>query len=309
MVTSETMRVRMEKTLLQVQESVCAAFERIDGTRFREDSWTRQEGGSGLTRVLQNGHVFEKAGVNTSTVSGTMTREAAQTARVGDGNFADDAIPFFVTSISLVVHPYNPMAPTSHAHYRYFELGDGNVPASWSSFSGSADLTPYYLFEEDAAHFHRIHKEVCDRYDTTLYPRFKQACDDYFYLPHRQEQRGVGGIFLGNLNAYDQEMLADLTTSCAEAFLPAYLPIIERRKDLPFTEVHTRWHRLRRGRYVEFNLVNDRGTAFGLKTGGRVESILMSLPPIASWEYDYQPTPGSEEARLLEVLKNPRQWV
>ena len=309
MVTSETLRVRMEKTLLHVQDTVCEALERIDGTRFREDTWTRQEGGSGLTRVMQYGHVFEKAGVNTSTISGTMTREAAQTARVGDGNFTDDAIPFFVTSISLVVHPCNPLAPTSHAHYRYFELGDGTAPASWSSFSGSADLTPYYLFEEDATHFHRTHKAACDRYDTALYLRFKQACDDYFYLPHRHEHRGIGGIFLGNLNAYDQKMLADLTTSCVEAFLPAYLPIVERRKDLPFTESHTRWQRLRRGRYVEFNLVNDRGTAFGLKTGGRVESILMSLPPVAGWEYDYQPDPGSEEARLLEVLKQPRQWV
>ncbi len=308
MITSETMRTRMEKTLLQVQDIVCKALERIDGTVFREDSWTREGGGSGLTRVMQNGNVFEKAGVNTSTVSGTMTREAAQTASVGSGNFAGDHIPFFVTSISLVIHPHNPLAPTSHAHYRYFELDDGAGPAS-RSFSGSADLTPYYLFEEDARHFHRIHKEACDRYDTAFYPRFKQACDDYFYLPHRQEHRGVGGIFLGNLNAYDQEMLAGLTTSCAEAFLPAYLPIIERRKDLPFTDAHRRWQSLRRGRYVEFNLINDRGTAFGLKTGARVESILMSLPPVAGWEYDYQPAPDSEEARLLEVLKKPQQWI
>lgn len=309
MVMQETMRVRMEKTLLGVQDTVCAALEQIGGTRFHEDSWTRQEGGSGLTRVMQDGDVFEKAGVNTSTISGTMTREAARTARVDDDNFADDHIPFFVTSISLVVHPRNPLVPTSHAHYRYFEMSNGTASAFWSSFSGSADLTPYYLFEEDAEHFHRVHKAACDRYDTALYPRFKQACDDYFYLPHRHEHRGIGGIFLGNLNTYHKQMLADLTTSCAEAFLPAYLPIVERRKDLPFTEAHTRWQRLRRGRYVEFNLVNDRGTAFGLKTDGRVESILMSLPPIAGWEYDYQPAPTSEEARLLEVLKNPRQWV
>lgn len=308
MVTNETMRVRMEKTLLNVQDAVCEALERIDGTSFREDAWTRQESGDGLTRVIQNGNVFEKAGVNTSTISGTMTREAAQTARVGNGNFAGDRIPFFVTSISLVVHPYNPLVPSTHAHYRYFEMDDGAASASLS-FSGSADLTPYYLFEEDARHFHRVHKDACDRYDTALYPRFKQACDEYFYLPHRQEHRGVGGIFLGNLSAYDQEMLAALTTSCAEAFLPAYLPIVERRKDLPFTEAHRRWQSLRRGRYVEFNLVNDRGTAFGLKTGGRVESILMSLPPVAGWEYAYQPAPDSEEARLLEVLKKPRQWV
>jgi coproporphyrinogen III oxidase len=309
MVTSESMRVRMEKTVQRVQEAICQTLEQIDGTSFREDTWTRQEGGFGLTRVIQNGNVFEKAGVNTSTVSGTMTREAAQTARVGGSSaFEADTLPFFVTSISLVIHPHNPLAPTSHAHYRYFELGDGTMPASWS-FSGSADLTPYYLFEEDAIHFHRVHKEACDRYDTTFYTRFKQACDEYFYLPHRREHRGIGGIFLGNLNDSDQETLFGLTTTCAETFLPAYLPILERRKDLPFTDAHKHWQRLRRGRYVEFNLVNDRGTAFGLKTGGRVESILMSLPLVAGWEYDYQPPVNSEEARLLEVLQKPRQWV
>ncbi len=308
MATCETVRIRMEKTVQRVQEAICQALEQIDGTGFREDTWTRQEGSFGITRVMQNGNVFEKAGVNTSTVNGTMSREAAQTARVGNGEFEGDTIPFFVTSISLIIHPHNPMIPTSHAHYRYFEAGDGTTPGSWS-FSGSADLTPYYLFEEDAIHFHRIHKEVCDHYDTAFYPRFKQACDEYFYLPHRHEHRGVGGIFLGNLNGHDQEMLFGLATSCAEAFLPAYLPVIERRKDLPFTDTHKHWQRLRRGRYVEFNLVNDRGTAFGLKTGGRVESILMSLPLVAGWEYDSQPTPGSEEARLLEVLQKPRQWV
>jgi coproporphyrinogen III oxidase len=217
-------------------------------------------------------------------------------------------MPFRVTSISLIIHPRNPFAPTAHAHYRYFEVEDASTPGSWY-FSGSADLTPCYLFEEDAIHFHRVHKEACDRYDPAFYPRFKQACDEYFYLPHRREHRGVGGIFLGNLHDRDQETLFALTKSCAMAFVPAYLPIIERRKDTPFTEAHQRWQRLRRGRYVEFNLLCDRGTAFGLKTNGRTESILMSLPLVAGWEYEYEPVPASAEAQLLSVLQQPRAWV
>lgn len=302
------MRTRIETMLQRLQNTICQSLEKIDGTSFHEEIWARPDGGGGITRVLQNGNVFEKAGISTSTVSGLLSRDAAQTARIGDGNFAEDQIPFFITSISLIIHPHNPFIPTTHAHYRYSEQGDGTTPGSWS-FSGSADLTPYYLFEEDAIHFHRLHKEACDRYDPAFYPRFKQTCDDYFYLPHRKEHRGIGGIFLGNPNEYDQEMLSALTTSCAESFLPAYLPIVERRKDLPFTDQQQHWQRLRRGRYVEFNLVYDRGTAFGLKTSGRIESILMSLPLIAGWEYDYHPEPGSEEARLLEVLQKPRRWV
>ncbi|HEY5004610.1 MAG TPA: oxygen-dependent coproporphyrinogen oxidase [Ktedonobacteraceae bacterium] len=306
--TNATIRTRTEAMLQRLQNTICWSLEKIDGTSFHEETWTRDGGGGGIIRVLQNGNVFEKAGISTSTISGLLSKEAAQTARIGDGKFTEDKIPFFITSISLIIHPHNPFVPTTHAHYRYSEQGDGTTPGSWS-FSGSADLTPCYLFEEDASHFHRLHKEACDHYDPAFYPHFKQACDEYFYLPHRKEHRGVGGIFLGNLNEYDRDMLYALTASCAEAFLPAYLPIVEQRKDLPFTDQHQRWQRLRRGRYVEFNLVYDRGTAFGLKTGGRVESILMSLPLVAGWEYDYHPEPGSEEARLLEVLQTPRQWV
>lgn len=302
------MRIQMEQMLQKLQNTICQSLEDLDGCQFQEERWTRAEGGGGITRVLQNGNVFEKAGVSTSTVSGFLSREAAQTARIGRGNFTDDKIPFFITSISLIIHPRNPFVPTTHAHYRYSEQGDGTLADSWS-FSGSADLTPYYLFEDDVTHFHKVHKEACDHYDPTLYPRFKQACDEYFYLPHRKEHRGVGGIFLGNLNEYDRDTLCALVTDCAHAFLPAYLPIVERRKNMPFTEQHQRWQRLHRGRYVEFNLVYDRGTAFGLKTGGRVESILMSLPLIAGWEYDYHPESGSPEAQVLEVLQNPRAWI
>lgn len=300
------MRTRMEQVLLNVQQTLCRDLQAIDGTSFREDRWEREEGGFGLSRVMQHGMVFEKAGVNTSTVYGTMTREAAKLALGSDPQLEGERLPFFTTSISLIIHPHNPMAPTSHAHYRYFEVGDG----SWS-FAGSADLTPSYLFEEDATHFHRIHKQICDHYNPDFYPGFKKACDAYFYLSHRQEHRGVGGIFLGNLNERDgdQETLFSFTKECVESFSEAYLPIVKRRKDMLFTEEQKNWQRLRRGRYVEFNLVCDRGTAFGLKTGGRVESILMSLPLVAGWEYEYQPQVGSAEERLVEVLRQPREWV
>lgn len=301
------MRAKTEALLQQRQNAICDALTQIDGMPFREDSWTRAEGGFGRTRVLQHGTVFEKAGVSTSTVMGMLTKEAAKLAMGREVTFEGEHTPFFATSISLVIHPHNPMAPTAHMHYRYFELGTG---ANWI-FSGSADLTPSYVFEEDAMHFHRVHKQACDRYNEAWYPRFKQACDAYFYLPHRGEHRGVGGIFLGNLSAEDgeQEMLFSLIRDCAGAFMDAYLPIIERRKAMPFSHEQKDWQRLRRGRYVEFNLVCDRGTAFGLKTGGRVESILMTLPLTAGWEYDYRPMPGSEEARMQEVLQTPRQWA
>ncbi len=302
---SATMRVRMEQMVRGVQDTICQTLEKIDGTRFQEDAWTRPEGGFGISRVMQRGTVFEKAGVNMSTVTGLLSRDAARAAKV---DITGEQAPFFVTSISLIIHPHNPFAPTAHAHYRYFELGDGSAANSWY-FSGSADLTPNYLFEDDVMHFHQAHKDACDHHDVAFYPRFKQACDEYFYLPHRAEHRGVGGIFLGNLNKHERETLFALTTSCAQAFLPAYLPIVERRKDLPFGEQQQCWQRLRHGRYVEFNLICDRGTAFGLKTAGRTESILLSLPLLAGWEYDYHPEPGSEEERLQAVLQHPRKWV
>src|SRR5437667_1460466 len=188
------MRIKTEQMLQKLQDTICQSLEEVDGTYFQEETWTRPAGGGGITRIIQNGNVFEKAGVSTSTVSGFLSKDAAQTARIGNGNFTDDQIPFFITSISLIIHPHNPFVPTTHAHYRYTEQGDGTTPDSWS-FSGSADLTPYYLFEEDVTHFHHVHKEACDQHDPAFYPRFKQACDDYFYLSHRKEHRGVGGIF------------------------------------------------------------------------------------------------------------------
>jgi coproporphyrinogen III oxidase len=217
---------------------------------------------------------------------------------------------FFAAGVSLVLHPHNPMAPTAHANYRYFERGGGGdeAPAAWW-FGGGADLTPAYLFEEDVRHFHRAHKVACDRHDPKLYPRFKRWCDEYFYLPHRGEARGVGGIFFDDLCDRDPAALLSFCRDCADAFVPAYLPIVEQRKDADFTPEQKRWQQLRRGRYVEFNLVYDRGTRFGLKTAGRVESVLMSLPLTARWEYAHEPPAESEEGRLVAVLRAPREWA
>jgi coproporphyrinogen III oxidase len=246
--------------------------------------------------------VFEKAGVNVAEIHGELSPEGARAAL---GERADGG-RFHATGLSLVIHPRNPMVPSVHANYRYFELESG--AATWW-FGGGSDLSPSYLFAEDAAHFHRVHKDVCDRFDPAFYGTAKARCDEYFRLPHRGESRGVGGIFFDRLNGRDPEELLALVSDCAAAFLPAYLPVVQRRKDLPYTDEQRRWQLLRRGRYAEFNLVCDRGTAFGLRTDGRTESILMSLPPLARWEYGHEPRAGSAEARLLDVLRYPRSWA
>jgi len=200
------------------------------------------------------------------------------------------------------------MAPTAHANYRYFERGDGSVPGSWW-FGGGADLTPSYLFEEDARHFHQTHKDACDSFDPSFYPRFKKWCDEYFFIKHRGETRGVGGIFFDDLHDRDSDTLLSFATACANAFVPSYIPLVERRKDMAFTDAQKEWQQLRRGRYVEFNLVYDRGTVFGLRTAGRIESILMSLPLTARWEYCNEPIEGSPEEKMLGVLRTPCSWV
>lgn len=294
----------------QTQQSLCKRLAELDGGSFRQDPWERAGGGGGLTCVMQDSTVFEKAGVNTAVVWGQMPRSAArhmgggQRLRSGEGELA-----FYAAGVSVVIHPRNPFAPTAHCNYRYFEIGgaDDDVEAWW--FGGGADLTPSYLFEEDARHFHSVHKKICDRHDETYYWRFKKWCDEYFYLPHRKETRGVGGIFFDDLHQKPVEELLAFAGDCAAGFSEAYLPLVERRHQTAFAEGHRRWQQLRRGRYVEFNLLHDRGTAFGLNSDGRVESILMSLPLAARWEYDAQPPPGSEEARLLAVLRQPRDWV
>lgn len=279
----------------RLQDEICAELEHIDGkTKFIEDRWQHPEAGGGITRVLQNGGAFEKAGVNFSAVTTRLTDSLASRLSVAPQNI-------FATGISLVVHPFSPMIPTVHMNLRYLELANGDA---W--FGGGADLTPYVLFEEDARHFHRVLKSVCDKHNPSYYTRFKQWCDEYFTIKHRGEARGVGGIF------FDYQKDGEFFTfvqDVGKAFLDAYVPIVERRKSEPWGEKEKDWQRIRRGRYVEFNLLYDRGTLFGLETQGRVESILMSLPPVVKWVYNHQPEPGSQEAKLLEVLRSPREWT
>ncbi len=302
------MRQRMIDLVHREQDRICDALQTIDGGAPREDVWTREGGGGGRSRVFSEGKVFEKAGVNVSVVHGTLRPEAARA--MGGGQALDDEedLDFFATGLSLVLHPWNPMAPTVHANYRYFERGDGQKPGSWW-FGGGADLTPSYLFEEDATHFHATYKAVCDAHDVADYGRFKAWCDDYFHVRHRGERRGVGGLFFDDMNEASKDECYAFVEACAGAFLPSYLPILERRRGMPYTDEQRDWQQLRRGRYVEFNLVYDRGTTFGLNTNGRVESILMSLPLTARWEYAHTPEDGSAEAALLDVLQTPRDWV
>lgn len=279
-----------------LQDQICAGLEQLDGPgRFRQDSWEREGGGGGRSRVLMDGQLFEKAGVNFSEVHGQMSEEfAAQVP--GEGR------DFTATGVSLVLHPRSPMVPTVHANFRYLTKG-----SKWW-FGGGADLTPYYPYLEDVVHFHRVWKAVCTRHPAPVdYERFKKWCDDYFFLHHRGEARGVGGIFFDYLDG-EREPLFAFIRDCGQAFLDAYVPIARRRAEEPYSPEQRRFQEFRRGRYVEFNLIYDRGTLFGLKTGGRVESILMSLPPQVRWLYDHHPQPGTREAELLEFLK-PRDWA
>lgn len=299
-------REQFHAHICELQDSICVALEAIDGSaRFHEDTWRRDGGGGGVSRVIANGAVFEKGGVNVSAVHGILPAGAL-------GAIANAGAPFFACGISLVLHPVNPHVPTVHMNCRLFELYDatGVVTDRW--FGGGADLTPYYLYEGDVMHFHQVLKAACDRTDVELYPRFKHNCDEYFVNKHRgHEARGVGGIFFDYLREDDKRTADDwlaFVYACGDAFLPAYAPIVERRHQLPFGRREIDWQEIRRGRYVEFNLVHDRGTLFGLRTGGRIESILMSLPPRAQWRYDYAPEPGSPEARLVEHL-GPRDWL
>jgi coproporphyrinogen III oxidase len=302
------LRARVSELVRRTQEEVCAALEQVDGGTFQDYPWSQPSSGGGLSRVLQDSRVFEKAGVNVSDVFGHWSSDLGQSALgLGDGASLPE-LPFFATGVSLILHPHNPMAPTVHANYRYFELGEAAQPHAWW-FGGSVDLTPAYLFDDDARHFHGVLRKVCDRHDRSFYPRFKRWCDEYFCIVHRKERRGIGGIFFDRLNEGNPEALYAFVADAAQAFLSAYLPILERRKDQPFTAAQKEWQAVRRGRYVEFNLLYDRGTQFGLKTIGLNERMLMSLPLTARWRYEYQPEPGTEEARLLDVCRVPRDWA
>tara|TARA_B100001093_G_scaffold520519_1_gene617508 strand:- start:14032 stop:14946 length:915 start_codon:yes stop_codon:yes gene_type:complete len=289
-----------------LQDDICQSIEEIDGkAKFEEDLWDRPGGGGGRTRIIENGDVFEKGGVNISAVHGKLDESMQNYFKVDDSNF-------FACGLSLVLHPENPMVPTVHANWRYFELygKEGQKIDAW--FGGGLDLTPYYLFEEDASHFHRVCKEACDRYDPEFYPNYKEKCDAYFHNHHRQEARGIGGLFFDYLKETEKmntQQWYNFVTDVAQNFLYAYVPIANRRKNLPYTETQREWQEIRRGRYVEFNLVHDKGTLFGLKTNGRIESILMSLPPRVRWQYNKQVEQGSEEQQLIKVLKNPKSWV
>ncbi|NEO34352.1 MAG: oxygen-dependent coproporphyrinogen oxidase [Symploca sp. SIO3C6] len=317
-------RQRAKQFVQQLQDEICQGLEQLDGkAKFREDKWERPGGGGGRSRVIREGGVFEQGGVNFSEVWGDSLPPAILAQRpeaAGHG--------FFATGTSMVLHPRNPYVPTVHLNYRYFEAG----PIWW--FGGGADLTPYYPFAEDAVHFHKIHKQACDTHHPEYYPTFKRWCDEYFYLKHRREARGIGGIFfdyqdyrgklyagphpngptaiysnqVGDISRNWEDLFA-FVTNCGNAFLKAYLPIAERRKDIEYGEQQRNFQLYRRGRYVEFNLVYDRGTVFGLQTDGRAESILMSLPPLARWEYCYQPEAGTPEAQLNETFLKPQDWV
>jgi coproporphyrinogen III oxidase len=289
--------LRAAELFREIQDRVCAALEEVDGGGcFREDAWERPGGGGGRSRILSEGGLFEKAGVNFSDVHGQMSEELARQVP-GEGR------DFTAAGVSLVLHPRSPLVPTVHANFRFLTKGS----KCW--FGGGADLTPYYPDREDVIHFHRVWKRTCTHHPPPVdYRRFKEWCDQYFFLPHRGEARGVGGIFFDYLDG-DFDALAAFVGDCGRAFLDAYLPIVRRRKDEPYTEQQRAFQEYRRGRYVEFNLLYDRGTVFGLKTGGRVESILMSLPPLVRWQYDYRPEPGSREAELTEFWLKPRDWA
>lgn len=287
-----------------LQERITAALEAEDGTgRFREDAWERAGGGGGRSRILEGGAVFEKAGINFSDVHGAGLPESATRARPELAGRS-----FRAMGVSLVLHPENPYVPTAHANVRFFVAErDGEAPVWW--FGGGFDLTPYYPFEEDAVHWHRTAREACRRFGPEVYPRFKRACDEYFFLEHRGEPRGIGGLFFDDLNEWGFERSFALVRAVGDAFLPAYLPIVARRKAMAWGERERSFQLYRRGRYVEFNLIYDRGTLFGLQSGGRTESILMSLPPLARWDYDRRPEPGSPEERLATEFLRAREWV
>lgn len=289
-----------------LQNEICASLETADGSeKFKENLWTRAEGGGGKTRILSNGRIFEKAGVNTSAVYGELSESLRNYFKIESGDF-------FACGISLVIHPNNPFVPTVHLNFRYFELYDtsGKLIDQW--FGGGTDLTPYYFFKEDAILFHSGLKNCCDKFDLNFYPKYKKECDTYFYNMHRDEARGIGGLFFDNLKSdqnFSSQSYFDLIVSLGNIFLSTYISIVQKRKDTLYTAENKYWQEIRRGRYVEFNLLHDKGTLFGLKTNGRIESIFMSLPPTVRWDYDFKVVPNSEEEKLITILQNPIEYI
>ncbi len=292
----------------QIQDEICAALELIDGKSiFEEELWEREGGGGGRTRIIQNGNIFEKGGVNFSAVEGQLPHSVKKALNVEQEDF-------FATGISIVIHPNHPMVPIIHMNIRYFEMpssfSEGQQPVRW--FGGGIDLTPHYILEDDTRYFHRYLKSVCDKFNSDFYHRFKLWADDYFFIKHRNETRGIGGIFYDRLTANEEltwETIFEFSKALGRSFIPVYSELVKINRDKKFTDEQQLWQYQRRSRYAEFNLVYDAGTKFGLETNGRIESILMSLPPTAKWAYNYQATPGSEEEKTLKLLKKGINWV
>ena len=301
---SEVSLQAVKDYLLDLQDRICAELAEEDGSAtFREDSWDREQGGGGRSRVLENGAVIEKGGVNFSHVFGNQLPPSATAARPELAGRSFQAM-----GVSLVIHPKNPYVPTSHANVRFFVAEkEGEDPVWW--FGGGFDLTPFYGFEEDVVHWHQTAKEACDPFGDDIYPEFKSWCDDYFYIKHRDEPRGVGGLFFDDLNRFDFDTSFALMRSVGDAYIQAYRPLVARRKDHDYGDRERQFQLYRRGRYVEFNLVYDRGTIFGLQSGGRTESILMSLPPLVRWDYDWHPQPDSAEIELYQKFLIHREWL
>eukprot|EP00440_Ansanella_granifera_P045485 gb/GFBE01049278.1/.p1 GENE.gb/GFBE01049278.1/~~gb/GFBE01049278.1/.p1 ORF type:complete len:432 (+),score=105.49 gb/GFBE01049278.1/:1-1296(+) len=311
----DCMRRRFEAACAAAQEQICKTIEDLDGgAKFDREPYSRDGGGGGIARVLKGGNVFEKAGVNLSVVYGEMPQDALRAAtergvdRAGVKLEPGQKVPFFACGLSSVMHPKNPHCPTMHFNYRYFETDFG----TWW-FGGGTDITPSYLDREDMKHFHGTYKKVCEKYDPEWYPKFKEWADRYFYIKHRGETRGLGGIFFDDFNSEDPETHLKFSTDCLQAVTEAYVPVIEKNRNREFTELQKDWQQMRRGRYVEFNLVYDRGTIFGLKMlpsgAGRIESILMSLPETARWQYCHEPEPGTPEMEIMEAFRTPQEWV
>ena len=294
----------VETYLRSLQDRITTALETLDGNgRFQRDAWTRAEGGGGESRILHHGELFEQAGINFSRVYGKALPPSAAAQRPDLAGRTWQAL-----GVSLVLHPWNPYVPTAHMNGRFFAAAKENTPMVWW-FGGGFDLTPYYGFEEDARHWQRTAKAACEPFGADVYARYKQWCDEYFFIRHRHEPRGIGGLFFDDLNEWGFERCFAFLKSVGDHFLPAYTPIVEQRREMKYAERQRRFQLYRRGRYVEFNLIYDRGTLFGLQSGGRSESILMSLPPMVRWEYNWQPEPGSPEAEFYEKFLSPRDWI
>ena len=300
------LRIRFNCYIEKLQDKITNKIGDLDpDARLTEDLWKREGGGGGRTRVIENGAIFEKAGVNISAVHGELPVSMKNFFKVKTGQF-------FACGLSLVIHPKNPFVPTVHANWRYFELynSKGDIQDQW--FGGGQDLTPYYVFEEDVRHFHQVCKKACDLHNEDFYFKYKKKCDEYFWNTHRDEARGLGGLFFDYLRPnkkFSIEKWYDFITEVGNHFLEAYVPLIEKRKNMNFSASQKAWQEIRRGRYAEFNLIHDKGTLFGLKTNGRIESILMSLPPRVQWRYNYQVKTNSPEEELISILKNPREWI